>query len=101
MKFFLLTKDVQSYIGFRLAGIDGKVIEDGAAFVKRLDEACSDASVGAILVTDELVNESKEQFLKIKAQKNKPIIEIPACDSEYSVKESIDGYISDVIGIES
>ena len=101
MKFFLLTKDVQSYIGFRLAGIDGKVIEDGTTFLKRLGEVCSDASIGAILVTDELVNESKEQFLKIKAQSSKPIIEIPACDSEYSVKESIDGYISNVIGIES
>lgn len=101
MKFFLLTKDVQSYIGFRLAGIDGKVIEDGTTFLKRLGEVCSDSSIGVILVTDELVNESKEQFLKIKAQSSKPIIEIPACDSEYSVKESIDGYISDVIGIES
>ncbi|MGN1039533.1 MAG: V-type ATP synthase subunit F [Oscillospiraceae bacterium] len=101
MKFFLLTKDVQSYIGFRLAGIDGKVIKDGTTFLKRLGEVCSDASIGVILVTDELVNESKEQFLKIKAQSSKPIIEIPACDSEYSVKESIDGYISDVIGIES
>ena len=101
MKFFLLTKDVQSYIGFRLAGIDGKVIEDGTTFLKRLGEVCSDASIGAILVTDELVNESKEQFLKIKAQSSKPIIEIPACDSEYSVKESIDGYINNVIGVES
>ena len=101
MKFFLLTKDVQSYIGFRLAGIDGKVIEAGATFLKRLSEACSDASIGAILVTDELVNESKEQFLKIKAQKNKPIIEIPACYSGYSVKESIESYINNVIGVES
>ncbi len=101
MKFFLLTKNIQSYIGFRLAGIDGEVIENEATFLKRLSKACSDASIGAILVTDELVSENKEQFLKIKAQSNKPIIEIPACNSEYSVKESIDGYINNVIGIES
>ena len=43
----------------------------------------------------------KELFLKIKAQKNKPIIEIPASNSEYSVKESIESYINNVIGVES
>lgn len=101
MKFFLLTEDVQSYIGFRLVGIDGEVIENRALFFKRLNEVCNDILVGVILVTDELVSESKEQFLKIKAQKNKPIIEIPTHSSRYSVKESIDSYINSVIGIES
>lgn len=101
MKFFLLTKDVQSYIGFRLAGIDGEVIENSAVFLKRLNKACSDASIGVVLVTDDLVREYKELFLKIKAQKNKPIIEIPASNSEYSVKESIESYINNVIGVES
>ena len=101
MKFFLLTKDVQSYIGFRLAGIDGEVIENSAVFLKRLNKACSDASIGVVLVTDDLVREYKELFLKIKAQKNKPIIEIPASNSSYSVKESIESYINNVIGVES
>ena len=101
MKFFLLTKDLQSYIGFRLAGIDGEVIEDKAAFLKRLDKVCNDASIGIVLVTDELVNENKGQFLKIKAQRNKPIIEIPASNSEYSIKESVDSYINNIIGVES
>ncbi len=101
MKFFLLTKDVQSYIGFRLAGIDGEVIENSAVFLKRLNKACSDTSIGVVLVTDDLVREYKELFLKIKAQKNKPIIEIPASNSEYSVKESIESYINNVIGVES
>ncbi|MBQ3876100.1 MAG: V-type ATP synthase subunit F [Oscillospiraceae bacterium] len=101
MKFFLLTKDVQSYIGFRLAGIDGEVIENSAVLLKRLNKVCSDTSIGVVLVTDDLVREYKELFLKIKAQKNKPIIEIPASNSEYSVKESIESYINNVIGVES
>ena len=55
MKFFLISDNVDTCVGLRLAGIEGVVIHEADEVQKALEKACEDEEIGVVLMTDKLI----------------------------------------------
>ncbi len=98
MKFYLLTDDVDTIVGMRLAGIDGKLVktkEDALKFVENSKEN----DIGMILITPNVASLCREELVELK-KLNKPlIVEIPDSNPQNNPTDSVSDYIRDAVGI--
>ena len=51
MKMFLISDNVDTYTGMRLAGVDGVVVHEREELRSALENVLSDKSVGIVLLT--------------------------------------------------
>lgn len=100
MKFFLISDNIDTYTGMRLAGIDGVVVHEAEEIKNALDAAMSDADTAVVLITEKLVKLCEEQISQLKLTVNKPlIVEIPDRHLTSDVTGTIEKYIREAIGI--
>ena len=55
MKLFLISDNVDTYMGLRLAGIDGLVLHERDEVVSAIEEAVKDRDLGNLLITEKLI----------------------------------------------
>lgn len=100
MKFFLISDNVDTLVGLRSVGIEGVVAHDRQTFLETLQEKMQDPSIAIILVTTQLVNMCPDIISEIKLKQQKPLItEIPDRHGNSKIGETIDGYVSEAIGV--
>jgi V/A-type H+-transporting ATPase subunit F len=100
MKFFLISDNIDTLIGMRLVGIEGKVVHTRKEFLEILQEKMKDESIAIILVTTKLVELCPDIISEIKLKQQKPLItEIPDRHGQSKIGETIDGYVSEAIGV--
>ena len=56
MKFYLLSDNIDTKMGMRLAGIDGVVIHEAAEVERELTLVMNDPEVGVVLMTNRLIS---------------------------------------------
>ena len=88
MKFFLLSDNIDTLMGLRLVGIEGKVVHTRKHFLETLQEKMKDESIAIILVTTKLIEMCPDI-----------ISEIPDRHGNSKIGETIDGYVSEAIGV--
>ena len=74
MKIFLLSDNVDTEIGLRLAGIQGKVIHKREEVLASLDKLLCDDSIGVIIITALLADLIKDRISEIMTVRAKPAI---------------------------
>ena len=74
MKMFLLSDNVDTEIGLRLSGIQGKVIHTREETLISLDRLISDNEIGIILITALLADLVKGRIAEIMSSRSKPAI---------------------------
>jgi V/A-type H+-transporting ATPase subunit F len=100
MKFFLISDNTDTLLGLKLVGIEGVIVHKRNEFLEVLSEKMKDESIGIILVTTKLVDICPDIISEIKLKQTKPLItEIPDRHGESKIGETIDGYVSEAIGI--
>ena len=100
MKFYLLSDNVDTEMGMRLAGIEGEVIHTEAEVRKSLSEVMKRTDVGVVLMTHKLVTLCPELVMDYKLNKRQPlIVEIPDRHGNGKTIDSITKYVRDAIGI--
>jgi V/A-type H+-transporting ATPase subunit F len=100
MKFFLISDNTDTLVGLKLVGIEGVIVHKRSDFLEVLSEKMKDESIGIILVTTKLVDMCPDIISEIKLKQTKPLItEIPDRHGESKIGETIDGYVSEAIGI--
>lgn len=100
MKAYLLSDNIDTQVGMRLAGIDGVVIHTRDEILERLQSIKEDKSIGIILVTEKLAMLVSEEIKGLKLNMNLPlIIEIPDRHGTERSKDSITKYVKESIGI--
>lgn len=100
MKLFLISDNLDTYTGMRLAGIDGIVVHEKNEFVEALDKAMADKEIGVILVTERFNKEYPEIIEDVKLNKRIPlVIYIPDRHGSDSGSDFILSYINQAIGI--
>ncbi|MDR0405099.1 MAG: V-type ATP synthase subunit F [Oscillospiraceae bacterium] len=99
MRFFLISDNIDTIVGMRLAGIDGTLAHEGHEVEKALEKAVTDKEIAVVLITERLVGLCFELVDKLKLHKRQPlIIEIP--DRHHNrTKDSISSYVRDAIGL--
>ena len=100
MKFFLLSDNIDTQMGMRLAVIDGIVIHERDEVLRELKQAMSREDIAVILMTTKLIQTCPEIISELKLKQPKPlIVEIPDRHGSAKVGETIDRYVSEAIGV--
>ncbi|MBQ2823884.1 MAG: V-type ATP synthase subunit F [Oscillospiraceae bacterium] len=100
MRFYLISDNVDTRIGMRLAGIDGVVVHEREEVKEKLLEAMEDKNNAVILITEKLVNMCSETVHDLKLNRKSPLIlEIPDRHSTSDITENISRYIESAIGL--
>ena len=100
MKFFLISDNIDTLMGLRLVGIEGVVVHTRHDFLTTLEEKMKDHSIGVILVTTKLVDMCPDIISEIKLKQQRTLItEIPDRHGHSKIGETIDGYVSEALGV--
>lgn len=100
MEFFVISDNHDTYMGMRLAGMDGVVVHGREEALKVLDEAVANESIGIILMTTGLIELCSDVVFDIKLNRKYPlIVEVPDRQHTSQAGSAIDKYISEAIGI--
>jgi len=100
MKFFLLSDNVDTLTGMRLAGIKGLVVHERDEILAALEKVCSDKEIGILLVTELLAERISEELKAVRLDPNKPIVTIiPDRHGVRRRKDYITNYIKESIGL--
>ena len=100
MKFFLLSDNIDTKMGMRLAGIDGVVIHEAEEVRQELEKAVNDPEIGVILMTNKLINLCPELVYDLKLTRKRPlIVEVADRHGAGQLSEAITRYVKDAVGI--
>ena len=100
MKMYLISDNVDTVTGLRLAGIDGVVAHTEDEIKKALGYAVNDGEIAILLITEKLAKSFPEFIKEVKLEHYKPlIVEIPDRHGSGRGKDFITNYVSEAIGL--
>ncbi len=100
MRFHLISDNVDTLVGMRLAGIDGVVVHGEEETTKALKDAMEMEDVAVVLMTEILVNSCPDLVYDLKLNRQRPlIVEIPDRHGNGRAKDSITRYVREAIGV--
>ncbi|MCI8776387.1 MAG: ATP synthase subunit F [Oscillospiraceae bacterium] len=100
MQFYLISDNIDTQMGMRLAGIKGVVVHEEDEVRRELEKAVSDKNIAIILMTEKLVKLCYEMVYDIKLRRRSPlIVEIPDRHGTSEISENINRYVRDAIGL--
>lgn len=100
MRMFLISDNVDTYTGMRLAGVDGVVIHSKKHLKQQLDKAIADKTIGILLITEKFGREFPEIIDDVKLNRKMPlIVEIPDRHGTGRKPDFITSYINEAIGL--
>lgn len=100
MQFYLISDNVDTQMGMRLAGIDGVVVHEEQEVKSALDKAMADPEVAIVLMTDKLVKLCDQYVYELKLNRKRPlIVEIPDRHATSQITTAISRYVQEAIGI--
>jgi len=100
MKFYLISDNVDTCIGMRLAGIEGTVVHEAPEVEAALGAACSDPDIAVVLITAKLMELCRERIYAQKLRSSHPlIVEVADRHGDGKVSDSITRYVREAVGI--
>ncbi len=100
MKFYLISDNIDTRMGMRLAGINGVVVHEPDQVKEAIEKAISDKEVGVILITEKLVKLCSDLIYDVKLKLKSPlIVEIPDRHGTSQITENLNRYVRDAVGI--
>ncbi|MCX8111290.1 MAG: V-type ATP synthase subunit F [Syntrophorhabdaceae bacterium] len=99
MKFFCVA-DEDTVRGFRLAGVDAKVVKTPDEAQKAIDKAVSEPDCGIIIINERIASWIRPQIDKIRMEMNRPlIVEIPGPEGPQEARKSMREFVQEAVGI--
>ena len=78
MRFYLISDNIDTMVGMRLAGIEGTVVHTQEEVQSSLTKAMDQEDIGVILMTETLVKLCPDLIYELKLNRQRPlIVEIP------------------------
>lgn len=100
MRFYLISDNVDTQIGMRLAGIEGVVVHDASEVQKALQDAIDHEDIAVVLITETLLSLCPATVYNIKLNHRRPlIVEIPDRHGNGCTKDTITRYVREAIGV--
>ncbi len=100
MKMFLISDNVDTYTGMKLAGVDGVVIHSQKHLREQLEKAVSDKDIGIVLITEIFGREFPDIIDDVKLNRRLPlIVEIPDRHGTGRKPNFITDYVNQAIGL--
>lgn len=100
MKMFLISDNVDTYTGMRLAGVEGVVVHEREELKAALEEGISNKENGIILLTEKLGKEFPDILDDVRLNHKLPLlIEIPDRHGTGRAPDFITSYVNEAIGL--
>lgn len=100
MQMYLISDNVDTYTGMRLAGVEGVVVHQRDELKAALESAISNKEIGIILLTEKFGREFPELVDEVKLHHKTPlIIEIPDRHGTGRKPDFITSYVNEAIGL--
>lgn len=100
MRFYLISDNVDTQMGMRLAGIEGIVVHKPDEVREALLKAADNKDIAVILITEKLIKLCRELVYDYKLNLRQPlIVEIPDRHATSNINETISSYIESAIGL--
>lgn len=100
MKMYLISDNVDTYTGMRLAGVDGVVVHEREELYEALRNVLKDQTVGIVLLTEKFGKEFPDIIDEFRLERKMPLlVEIPDRHGTGRRKDFITSYITDAIGL--
>ena len=100
MKMYLISDNVDTYTGMRLAGVDGVVVHERDELKKALEEAIANKENGVILLTEKFGKEFPDIIDDVRLNHRLPLlIEIPDRHGTGRAPDFITSYVNEAIGL--
>jgi len=100
MKFYLISDNVDTQKGMRLAGIDGVVVHTREDVVTAMDSCLANENLGIILITEKLAGLIPERIDEFKMKGHLPLlVVVPDRHGTKRSPDSITRYVRDAIGV--
>lgn len=100
MKMFLISDNIDTYTGMRLAGVEGVVVHEREELRKSLEEAVGNKEYGIILLTEKFGKEFPDIIDDIRLNHRLPLlIEIPDRHGTGRAPDFITSYVNEAIGL--
>ena len=100
MKMYLISDNVDTCTGMRLAGVEGCVVHEKNELRAALEKAVADPSIGVLLLTEQFGRRFPDIIDDVKLNRRLPlIIEIPDRHGTGRRPDFITSYVKEAIGI--
>ena len=97
---YLISDNVDTLTGMRLAGVDGVVVHEREELRRALETTLADKEIGIILLTEKFGREFPEIIDDVKLNHRIPlIIEIPDRHGTGRKADFITSYVNEAIGL--
>lgn len=100
MKCFLISDNIDTQMGMKLAGINGVVVHKREEVLDALGKAMDDKDTAIILITKKLTDLCSDEIYDFKLNRSKPlIVEIPDRHGDSHISDTISEYVNEAIGL--
>lgn len=100
MKMYLISDNIDTQIGMRLAGIEGCVAHSAEHIEAEIKKAIADPDIGILILTEKAGDAVKEYLNNLKLTLHTPlIIEIPDRHGSRDIAGSINTLVQESIGL--
>ena len=100
MQIYLISDNIDTYTGIRLAGVEGVVVHQREELREALQKAIANKEIGIILLTEKFGREFPEIIDDVKLHHKTPlIIEIPDRHGTGRKPDFITSYVNEAIGL--
>lgn len=100
MKMYLISDNIDTQTGMRLAGIEGVVVHEADEVLSALEKTLSNPEIGIILLTEKLGKLIPEKISALKLSNPTPlIVEIPDRHGSRDIASSINKHVREAIGL--
>ncbi|NOZ21836.1 MAG: Vacuolar H+transporting two-sector ATPase F subunit [Planctomycetes bacterium] len=99
MRYFVIG-DEDTVLGFRLAGVQGRVVDSPGDAGQALDQALDDETIGVIIITERTVEAIRKQVEQAMFEHSSPVIvEIPDRQGPMTGRKTLMEMIRQAVGI--
>lgn len=100
MQIYLISDNVDTHTGMRLAGVDGVVVHEHDELKQALDTVLADKNIGVLLITEKLSREFPDIINDVKLNRRLPlIVEVPDRHGTGRRPDFITAYVNEAIGL--
>lgn len=99
MKMYLISDNIDTYTGMRLAGVEGVVVHEKAQLKEMLDKVMADKEVGIVLLTEKFGRDFPDLVNQVKLSKMPLFVEIPDRHGTGRKPNFITSYVNEAIGL--
>lgn len=100
MKMYLISDNIDTYTGLRLAGVEGTVVHQKEELKETLESTIANKEIGIILLTEKFGREFPDIINDVRLNHRLPlIVEIPDRHGTGRRPDFITSYVNEAIGL--